>query len=195
MNIDTHKKTGILSSLIIILITVIYFVNLFYDKTLISENILNLLNIVDIISMFFLLYSASHILRTYNGVSFDTLIYIYIGIKIVYIILKYLPNEIRHHLEIYVVLFLAIFIILMAILIKILNIKNTEVNTVYLKAFIISYLIIIYSINTFFHYLPNIRGFLDMSFDETVSFISKIRILSVIPFILSLIFFIKPVKN
>ena len=192
MSRDTSKILGILGSVIYITISFFFYFSSINvnDNSEYSYSMSLFLQIINLSALFIIFYSASEIIKEYSSVNFINLIYFFIGIKILYLIMPFLRLDITVLVPFYNIMYILIYLILGIVAVKLLKIKNPELNISFFKIFIISNLVILFLINTFnYFYIKNTDAL-----KEGIDLIQKLRILNIIPYFFALLFFIKPYK-
>ena len=96
---------------------------------------------------------------------------------------------------IFAILYIALYIILATIAINILKVKKSEININSFKVFILSYLIILFLLNTTAWFLAKNSFTFNIEVSEINNILSKINYINIIPIFFALIFFIKQIQS
>ncbi len=197
MNREVLKISGFISSIVIIIISLFYFIAFIYNFNITDiRSLYYLLRIFNLIALFFIFYSASQFIKEFNALNLDSLIYVFIGIKTVFLFFSLIPPEIRiGFMYINNVLYIVSFLTLAIITIKLIKISDKELNIKYFKIFVISYLTIIFFTNTFNYYLFDKLYILNISVEKAGNTARYVNFFNIIPFFFALIFYIKPFKS
>ena len=196
MTKDSYKIIGILST-VIYLITAIFLYK--EDNSAInSGNIFSfklIIYIISIFALFFIYYSASEIIKELSPFNFKIYVYFLGSIYAVYIILYFINLDPKSLYNTYNILYILLYVVLGIIAVKLLKIKNPELNIKYFRIFVLSNLLLLFLINTLSYLLIEKMNILNLSYDEILMIIQKIKLLNFIPYFFALIFFIKPYKT
>ncbi len=196
MTKDRYKIIGILST-VIYLITAIFLYR-GNNAVLNSVNILSFKSIIYIISvfaLFFIYFTASEIIKELSPFNFKIYVYFLGSIYAVYIILYFINLDPKSLYNTYNILYILLYVVLGIIAVKLLKIKNPELNIKYFRIFVLSNLLLLFLINTLSYLLIEKMNILNLSYDEILMIIQKIKLLNFIPYFFALIFFIKPYKT
>ncbi len=128
MNRETYKIIGILSCSITLFISVLYIINSFNSLEF-SQSLffLAFLKILNISAYFFILFSASQLIKEFSPVNIDKLTYAYLGIEVLFLLSSYLMKSlvpVSYFSAIFAILYIALYIILATIAINILKVKK-----------------------------------------------------------------------
>ena len=199
MNRETYKIIGILSCSITLFISVLYIINSFKPLEF-SESLsfITFLSFLNISAYFFILFSASQLIKEFSPVNIDKLTYAYLGIEILILFSSYLMRSIvpiSSFSAIHTILYIALYIILATIAINLLKVKKIEININSFKVFILSYLIILFLLNTTAWFLAKNAFTFNIEVSEINNILTKINPISIIPIFFALIFFIKKIQS
>jgi len=195
MNQNTYKIIGIVSSVIIIILFLNNLIRAFSETTSYSGILSTILTLVQIICIFLVLYSGSQLIKEYDPVNIDTFIYLYLAAKLVSFTLFHFAVFFAGIIPFFsTLLYLFIYAVLAIIAIKLLKIKNNQINISYFKSFILSYLILLLLYNTFNHFFIS-KISVNLSHRDIISIMKKLYSIFVVPFIFALMFFLKPVNR
>ncbi len=199
MNRDTYKIIGILSSVIVIFISTLYFINSFNIIGFSQFSFFSyILRSIHISALFFIFYSASQLIKEFSPVNIDKLTFSYLVIEIIFLFSAYMTGSmysVSYFPVIYTILYIALYIILATIAIQLLKVKKSEINIIHFKVFVLSYLIIILILNTTDWILVRNVITLNIEISEINNMLSKINYITVIPLVFALIFFIKQIQS
>ena len=199
MNRETYKIIGILSCSITLFISVLYIINSFNSLEF-SQSLffLAFLKILNISAYFFILFSASQLIKEFSPVNIDKLTYAYLGIEVLFLLSSYLMKSlvpVSYFSAIFAILYIALFSILATIAINILKVKKSEININSFKVFILSYLIILFLLNTTAWFLAKNSFTFNIEVSEINNILSKINYINIIPIFFALFFFIKQIQS